>query len=198
MADQFKSDALSAVGAPSTYTHVEEKAAPDWVPWLLALGVLAMLWFLLRPRHHEVVTTTTTTETSAAISATATGLGDYLAGTDAVPRTFTFDKLKFDTASNAIRSVGKPDLNDIAATLKRYANTRVKIVGYADARGDTAMNAVLGKSRPDSVKAALVAQGIDAARIDTASSGESAPIASNVTSQGQAENRRTELVVISR
>jgi outer membrane protein OmpA-like peptidoglycan-associated protein len=48
------------------------------------------------------------------------------------------------------------------------------------------------------VKAALVAGGIDAARLETASGGETNPVDSNTTSSGQAENRRTELVVLQR
>ena len=56
----------------------------------------------------------------------------------------------------------------------------------------------LGKARADSVKAALVAKGIDGARIETISGGENDPVDTNATASGQAENRRTELVVIAR
>lgn len=46
--------------------------------------------------------------------------------------------------------------------------------------------------------AALVKQGVDAARIATATGGQSDPVGSNAATSGQAENRRTELVVPSR
>jgi outer membrane protein OmpA-like peptidoglycan-associated protein len=48
------------------------------------------------------------------------------------------------------------------------------------------------------VKAALVAEGIAASRLETASGGETNPVDTNATSSGQAENRRTELVVLQR
>lgn len=48
------------------------------------------------------------------------------------------------------------------------------------------------------IKAGLVVQGIDASRIETVSGGEADPVDTNATAAGQAENRRTELVVTSR
>ena len=57
---------------------------------------------------------------------------------------------------------------------------------------------MLGKSRAESVKSSLVAGGIPAARIETASGGETNPVDSNATASVQAENRRTELVVLQR
>jgi outer membrane protein OmpA-like peptidoglycan-associated protein len=48
------------------------------------------------------------------------------------------------------------------------------------------------------VKAALVAQGIAAERLETASGGETDPVDTNATASGQFENRRAELVVRQR
>jgi outer membrane protein OmpA-like peptidoglycan-associated protein len=48
------------------------------------------------------------------------------------------------------------------------------------------------------VKAALVAKGVDAARIETVTGGESDPVDTNATAGGRFENRRTELVVTAR
>ena len=81
---------------------------------------------------------------------------------------------------------------------QQYGTTHVRIAGYADARGSDAANAALGKARADAVKAGLVAQGIAGDRIETVSGGESDPVGTNATASGQAENRRTELVVTSR
>ena len=89
-------------------------------------------------------------------------------------------------------------IDQVATVLKQYGNARVRIAGYADARGSDPANAQLGQARADAVKAALVAKGIDAGRIDTTTGGESDPVATNATAPGQFENRRTELVVLSR
>lgn len=128
----------------------------------------------------------------------ASGVGSYLAGTEALPRTFLFEKLNFDTAKSDIRAADRDELNALIATLKQYPNARIRIVGYADARGTAPANATLGKERAESVKAALVAGGIDAARLESVSGGETNPVDTNATSTGQAENRRTELVVLQR
>jgi len=201
-------------GAPPTHIHVEKDKSVNWLPWLLlALGILALLWFLLKPKHEVTVTTATQTAASttaapvaapvaSSVAATATnaigGLGDYLKGSDPAPRTFEFDKLHFDTAKSDIRADDAGVLNDVAATLKQYGNVKVRIEGYADARGDAASNQQLGQSRAEAVKAALVKSGIDAGRIEAVSGGASNPAETNATAQGQAENRRTELVVTSR
>jgi outer membrane protein OmpA-like peptidoglycan-associated protein len=201
-------------GAPPTHIHIERKKT-NWLAWLLlALGLLALLFGLSRCNRHEdaqTTTTTTTTETtgnevvaetptapkSAALAGTS-GLGAYLAGSQPTPQTFTFEKLNFETAKSDIRAADQADVDEVAATLKKYPNTRIRIAGYADTRGSEAANVALGKARADSVKAALVAKGIDGGRIETATGGDKDPVDTNATAPGRAENRRTELVVTQR
>jgi outer membrane protein OmpA-like peptidoglycan-associated protein len=209
-------------GAPPSNIHVGPPTKKtNWLPWLLlALGLLALLFGLRRCSRDDAptpvaavpatATTTTTTTTSTATPATSavtdgaavlagtSGVGTYLGGTEALPRTFVFEKLHFDTAKSEIRAADRDELNTLGAALKQYPTSRIRIVGYADARGNASANATLGKERADSVKAALVADGIAADRIETASGGETNPVDSNATSTGQAENRRTELVVLQR
>lgn len=198
-------------GAPPSKIHVgpaTKKAG--WLPWvLLALAILALLFGMRRCSRDDTVTqsaavpstgtaTTPATATTGAAPAWTSGIGGYLAGTDALPRTFAFEKLHFDTAKSDIRAADREELNALGAAMKQYPNARVRVVGYADARGTAPANATLGKERADSVKAALVAEGIVADRIETASGGEGNPVDTNATSVGQAENRRTELVVLQR
>ena len=198
-------------GAPS-HIHIEKNKGFNWLPWLLlALGILALLFALSRCNREDTAAvapapTATPTEVVAATpnagSADAlvgtSGLGTYLAGTEPLPRTFTFEKLNFDTAKSNIRPADAAEVNEVAATLKQYPNARIRIAGYADARGTDAANMALGKARADSVKSALVAQGINAGRIETVSGGETNPVDTNATAGGRFENRRTELVVTAR
>lgn len=196
-------------GAPPREIHIDKKAT-NWLAWLLlCLGVLAAILALSRCDRHEAAETTTTTTTNTVVAETATapqsaaiagtsGLGAFLASSEPTPRTFTFDKLNFDTAKSDIRAANQADVDQVAAVLKQHPNARIRIAGYADTRGNEASNLALGKARADSVKAALVARGVNAGRIDTASGGDKDPVDTNATAPGRAENRRTELVAVQR
>ena len=196
-------------GAP-THIHIEKDKKVNWLPWLLlGLGLLALLLALSRCHRNETVAIAPTPVANDVVAATpnagsagalvgTSGLGGYLAGTQATPRTFTFEKLNFDTAKSDIRAADAAEVSQIAATLKQYPTAKIRIAGYADARGDDAANMALGKARADSIKSALVGQGVDAGRVETVSGGETDPVDTNATAGGRFENRRTELVVISR
>ena len=198
-------------GAPPSHIHIEKKKT-NWLAWLLlALGVLALLFGLSRCNRNDATETTTTTNTNtstvvaqtpdapkAAALVGTSALGGYLAGTQATPQTFTFEKLNFDTAKSDIRPADQADVDQVASTLKQYPNAHIRIAGYADTRGNETANVALGKARADSVKAALVAKGIDGGRIETVTGGTTDPVDTNATASGRAENRRTELVVTQR
>jgi OOP family OmpA-OmpF porin len=70
------------------------------------------------------------------------------------------------------------------------------IIGHTDSTGDANYNAGLSKRRAEAVSAYLVSTGVDAAKLREIGRGENDPIASNDTKEGQAENRRVEIVVI--
>jgi len=59
--------------------------------------------------------------------------------------------------------------------------------------GTAAHNLTLSDLHAKAVKAAIVAGGIDAARLSTAGLGQTKPIAPNETEAGRAQNRRVEV-----
>lgn len=124
------------------------------------------------------------------------GVAKFLASTEPAPKTFVFDNLNYDTASNALTPESQPTVATLAAILKAYPDTQIRVVGYTDNQGDPATNKTLSDARSATVKKELVALGIAPERIETAGMGEADPIADNATEDGRAKNRRTELVIV--
>ena len=100
---------------------------------------------------------------------------------------FDFDKAVIKPDSNAL-------LDDIATTLKHFPEWRLRITGHTDSTGKPEYNEELSMNRANAIKQALADRGIDAARLETLGMGEKQPVASNDTPEGQALNRRVELV----
>lgn len=74
----------------------------------------------------------------------------------------------------------------------------IAIVGHTDDVGDDAYNQDLSEQRANAVRNYLVGGGADPDKIATWGAGEKAPIASNATPEGRAENRRVEVLVLGR
>ena len=102
-------------------------------------------------------------------------------------------QLNFKTASDKILKSSYPSVVQFAEFLKNNPGYKVKITGHTDSVGKAVTNMALSIKRAKAVKAALVAQGIDASRITTAGRGELDPIASNRTKEGRKANRRIEI-----
>ena len=119
----------------------------------------------------------------------------FLESSEAPPKTFVFDGLTFDTASNAVTAESQPTVRALSSIMKAYPNAQVRIVGYTDNQGDPAANLALSEARAAAVKQALVAGGVAADRIATAGLGEANPIADNTTETGRSRNRRTEFEI---
>lgn len=104
--------------------------------------------------------------------------------------------LVFATDSFAVRSDLQSDLGVLAGSLDRYPGSAVQIVGHTDSDGDAAYNQQLSERRANAVADVLLDRGIPLSRIETFGRGESQPIASNLTPDGKAQNRRVEIVIL--
>ena len=103
----------------------------------------------------------------------------------------------FATNSATVKPAAAAALNQIdASIMKRYAGRDVRVLGFADSRGDKSYNMELAKQRAEAVKNYLVQTGkMPADKVSTESFGEEAPAASNATAAGRQENRRVEVAV---
>jgi OOP family OmpA-OmpF porin len=100
----------------------------------------------------------------------------------------------FDKA--IIRAEGKKQLDDeVIGKMKEYPQIELLLVtGHADRIGSDAYNLQLSQRRADAVKDYLVEQGVDPARIQTASKGESEPVVTCDEVQDKAGGRSKELI----
>jgi len=101
--------------------------------------------------------------------------------------------INFDTDSEVIKAESKPTLDKIVGLMKAKSDWKLLVEGHTDSSGGDAHNNELSRKRADSVKAYLVAGGVDATRLTTAGLGSTKPVAGNDTASGRAQNRRVEL-----
>ena len=98
----------------------------------------------------------------------------------------------FNSGKSSFKSSDVPvRLDAIAAILIQYPNAKFSVEGHTDSDGSEDFNQKLSESRANVVKDAMIKRGISASNIVAIGFGESAPIASNKTAAGKAQNRRT-------
>lgn len=101
----------------------------------------------------------------------------------------------FDFAKATLTPESAPALTEIATLLRQSPDLSLYVVGHTDAVGGYEFNLDLSRQRAEAVVTALVRQhGIAATRLTPAGVGPLAPVATNATEDGRAENRRVELV----
>lgn len=101
----------------------------------------------------------------------------------------------FATDSSTVAAGLRGDLGVLAQNLLRYPNSIVEVVGHTDNTGAAAYNQDLSQRRAQAVTSILSSNGVPSSRLRSVGRGESAPIASNLTPQGRAQNRRVDIVI---
>lgn len=108
----------------------------------------------------------------------------------------TFDSgLLFDVDQSALNGTSKANLDRLAQTLNKYADTDILIEGHTDNTGADDHNMDLSKRRAESVANYLATGGVKASRFTTMGYGETQPVASNDTDAGRAQNRRVDIAI---
>ena len=99
----------------------------------------------------------------------------------------------FGVDSAAIRPGFYRTLDDVSATLNRYPQSYLDVVGHTDSTGSDVYNQSLSERRAGSVSNYFRSRGVEPARIASYGMGETQPVASNADSYGRQQNRRVEL-----
>lgn len=108
------------------------------------------------------------------------------------PADVTFASGSADMNSDAYMGLARA-----ANSLRTVPSMSVVVVGHTDNRGSEDLNKTLSKARADNVARFLVSVGLPADAVQASGVGFSAPVATNDTAAGRAQNRRVEIRVIS-
>lgn len=105
--------------------------------------------------------------------------------------------LYFDTnkSSENVTAEEQAKIADIVRYVQNVPEARINVVGHTDNVGTKEANASLGQTRATFAKNYLIKQGVAAAKIDTESQGQDAPIADNTTEAGKTQNRRSVITI---
>lgn len=103
--------------------------------------------------------------------------------------------LLFDTDSATLRPALVSDIQAVAGSLLRYPNSTIEVIGHTDNTGSAAYNQDLSQRRAVSVVNVLLNAGVPGGRLAAVGRGEDQPIATNLTPEGRAQNRRVEIII---
>jgi outer membrane protein OmpA-like peptidoglycan-associated protein len=103
----------------------------------------------------------------------------------------------FASNSSNLTPAATGNIDELANTLQKYADTNVVIDGHTDASGSDAINQPLSQRRAQAVANELTAKGVDTSRITATGYGSSQPVADNTTVAGKAANRRVEVAIFA-
>ncbi len=114
------------------------------------------------------------------------------AGASIVLKNIFFDTKKWD-----IKPDSQIELDKLVQLMTDNPAVKIEIAGHTDNVGKTADNLKLSNNRAKAVVQYLLSKGIAANRLSAKGFAEKKPIAPNTTDTGRAQNRRTEVKIIS-
>lgn len=107
----------------------------------------------------------------------------------------TLGDVLFDVNEASLKSGGERAVMELTNFLQEYQERNVLIEGHTDNTGSDSYNQQLSEERANSVRQALIANGIAGSRIRAEGLGEQFPKTSNNSSAGRQQNRRVEVII---
>lgn len=105
------------------------------------------------------------------------------------------DKILFGFNRSDLSPQAGQSLNKLVTVLNKYPDTNIEVQGHTDSIGSDTYNMTLSEKRAGTVANYLQAKGIAGNRITTKGFGKTAPVASNDTEEGRAQNRRVNFLI---
>ncbi len=111
-------------------------------------------------------------------------------------RKIALNQVFFARSSPEIEPASVPELNRIAALMKKYPTLEILLEGHTDNQGDFRKNLQLSEERVQAVKDFLVGQEIAPGRVQIKAWGASRPVGNNLTEEARRRNRRVEFTIL--
>lgn len=108
----------------------------------------------------------------------------------------TLGDVLFESGQTDLREEAHSSLVEVVDLLQSEPDKKIRIEGHTDSTGDEVTNLEISERRANKVLEALVALGVDPARVSTAGMGEDFPIASNESEEGRSRNRRVDVILL--
>ena len=105
--------------------------------------------------------------------------------------------IQFEFNSTALTLDSQSGIQMLVAFLQRNPELKVKLAGHTDDVGNEQYNMRLSAERAETVREALIDNGIDANRLTAKGYGASHPLVPNDSEEHRALNRRTEMIIIN-
>jgi outer membrane protein OmpA-like peptidoglycan-associated protein len=105
------------------------------------------------------------------------------------------EKILFGYDRSDLSGSAEGNLDKLVNVLKEYPDTNIEIQGHTDSKGTDAYNQGLSEKRAGAVATYLRGRGVPAGRVTTKGYGETAPVATNDTDDGRAQNRRVNFLI---
>ena len=102
--------------------------------------------------------------------------------------------LLFDFDSDKVLPAAQTNLDNLAASLQKYKDSDLMIVGHTDSKGTDSYNQDLSVRRARSAAGYLRSHGVTR-NIQALGRGETEPVATNDTDDGRQKNRRVEIAI---
>ena len=167
------------------------------------LTMLAVLVLVAGCSKNEPDTGMVTTDSNYSANQTSTtatttdgGMGaGPLAGTQQDFVVNVGDRVFFDYDQHDLTGEARSTVERQSQWLKQYGSVSIVVEGHSDERGTREYNLALGEKRANTVRNYLIANGVDASRIQVISYGKERPAVMGSDEQSWAQNRRAVVVI---
>lgn len=105
------------------------------------------------------------------------------------------EKILFGYDRSDLSASAEGNLDKLVSVLKEYPDTNIEVQGHTDSKGSDSYNQGLSQRRASAVATYLRNRGVSSSRITTKGYGETAPVATNDTDDGRAQNRRVNFLI---